>query len=148
MWQELLRGVTRSMWEAICEVEQRRGLSFTWNPDDPSPDPLGVITMTADPSMPHESATRHLEHELLSFLSFLGLMGMVSIRGSASYDFGPGRKKEPDASYQFCRESPCEPVSRLLLQCTQLLSRRLLSEPCAPHGLALQRTTARKTPQL
>ncbi len=67
------------MWKAICEVEQRQGAQLhleqrriLWGSSH---------WLAADPNMPHESATRHLKHELSSFLSFLGLMGMASIRG-------------------------------------------------------------------
>ncbi len=99
--QVLLTQVRRSAFEAISEAEDRRGLSFTFDPADLDPDPLGTVTLTADHTIPHERAARGMGRRIIFTLYHLGVdPDMYQDSGSGRFTFGPGRYKEPDDSFQ------------------------------------------------
>ena len=99
----LVSGVHLLQFESICESWDEHGLSFTTE-DGSQPDLIGSISLTKDPTLPHEMAHSAVLAVLWEQLILLGLKQYFVLCGSTTLPFGQGQRKEADASLAFKRE--------------------------------------------
>lgn len=115
----LVSGAHLSQFEAICESWDEHGFSFVTE-DGSQPDPIGSISLTKDPSLPHEMAHSAVLAVLWEQLILVWLKQYFVLCGSTTQPFGQGQRKEADASLAF----KCEDMINRLLDC---LHQRLMT---------------------
>ena len=100
----LVSDVRLSHFDSISEYLDEHGFSFTSHDTSSQPDPIGSICLTKEPSLPHEMAHGAVVAALWTQLVLAGLDGHFMLCGLRAFPFGPGRRKEADASPAFKRE--------------------------------------------
>ena len=104
---ELCQDLRLSAFEALCEAEDVRGLSFTASSSCLDPDPVGKVCLTKDPRPEHEDASRMFMWDLQDQLTALGLRPFFSSTGASQHSLGSDNRKEPDESLNYKRKTQC-----------------------------------------